>query len=65
MSQQQNRMDRIDPCWPSWAGQSETASHTEHQAALDATLFQPAGDSQELVFELECGELRVRRPRGS
>jgi hypothetical protein len=62
---QQNRMDRIDPGWPSWAGQSEPESHTEHQAALDATLFQPSGDSHELVFELECGELRIRRHQGS
>jgi hypothetical protein len=62
---QQNRMDRIDQSWPSWAGQSEPESYTEHQAALDATLFRASDDSQELVFELEFGELRIRWPRGS
>lgn len=38
---------------------SERQSHTEHQAALDATLFRPAGGSQELVLELDAGELRL------
>jgi hypothetical protein len=61
---QQNRKDRIDQSWPTWAGQSEPESHTEHQAALDATLFQASGDYQELVFELERGELRIRKPHG-
>jgi hypothetical protein len=28
-------------------------------------LFQASGDSQELVFELECGELRIRQHHGS
>ena len=47
---------------PAWAGPSEPESHTEHQAALDATLFQEkTGDAFELVLELEAGELRVRR----
>lgn len=61
---QQNRMDRIDQSLPSSAGPSESESHTEHQAALDATLFHSCGDSHELVFELEAGELRVLRPHG-
>ena len=59
---QQNGIDRIDLGWPSWAGPSEPESHTEHQAALDATLFQPCGDSQELVIELDSGKLRILRP---
>jgi hypothetical protein len=62
---QQNRMDWTTQSWPSWAGPSEPESHTEHQAALDATLFQPSSQTPELVFELDAGELRVRRPSGS
>jgi hypothetical protein len=58
-------MDRIDHSQPSWVGQSESESHTEHQAALDATLFHSSGDLHELVFELDAGELRIRRPRES
>jgi len=59
---QQNRMARIDQSLSSWAGPSEPESHIEHQAALDATLFQKSGGSHELVFELYAGELRVQRP---
>ena len=62
---QHHRMDRIDQGRPSWVGQSESESHTEHQAALDATLFHSSGDFHELVFELDAGELRIRRPRES
>ncbi len=62
---QQNRMDRIDSNSPHWVGPSEPESHTEHQAALDATLFHASGDFKELVFELEAGELRMRAPRRS
>ena len=40
---------------------SEPESYTEHQAALDATLFRPDRDGDELVLELEAGELRIRR----
>jgi hypothetical protein len=46
-----------------WVCQSESESHSEHQAALDATLFHPIGEFQELVFELDAGELRIRKPR--
>ncbi|HPG27736.1 MAG: hypothetical protein H6748_09075 [Spirochaetaceae bacterium] len=45
-----------------WQGPSERESHSEHRAALDATVFRPSGDPSELVLELEAGELRVRRP---
>jgi hypothetical protein len=62
---QQNRMDRIDQSLPLWAGPSEPESHTEHQAALDATLFHPSGDYNELVFELDAGELRILRLHGA
>ena len=46
------------PVWDS--GPSEPESHTEHAAALDATLFRQARDPYELVFELEAGRLRIR-----
>jgi hypothetical protein len=60
MSQQfgSNSMDEHGPCLPSL---SEPESYTEHQAALDATLFRPDRDANELVLELEAGELRIRR----
>jgi hypothetical protein len=41
----------------------ERESHSEHQAALDATIFRSGRDGYELVLELEAGELRLRRPR--
>lgn len=59
MSQQ----DRIDQNRPLWAGPSEPESHAEHQAALDATLFRALGESHELVFELDAGELRALPPQ--
>lgn len=40
------------------AGPSELQSATEHQAALDATVFRPA-DPFELVLELDAGQLRL------
>ena len=59
---QPRRQDRVVESRPSWVGPSERESHTEHQAALDATLFESnTGDVFELVLELEAGELRVRR----
>ena len=61
----ENRIGQIDPSQTTWAGPSEPQSHTEHQAALEATLFRPSGDSREIVFELDAGELRVRRSAGS
>ncbi|MFK7896204.1 MAG: hypothetical protein AB8G23_10230 [Myxococcota bacterium] len=42
------------------SGPSEPESHTEHQAALDATVFGGASAASELVLELDAGELRVR-----
>lgn len=46
-----------------FGGPSESASHIEHQAALDATVFQSDRARRELVLELEAGELRLRRSR--
>ena len=46
-----------------WSAPSEPESHTEHLAALDATLFRNAHDRYEVVLELDAGELRIRRPR--
>lgn len=46
------------------AGPSEPQSATEHEAALDATLFRAARDPYELVLELDAGQLRVRPERG-
>jgi hypothetical protein len=60
---QKDRMDGIERGLASWVGQSEPESHIEHQAALDATLFHSSGEFHELVFELDAGELRIRRPR--
>ena len=42
-------------------GPSELVSATEHQAALDATLFRREPEARELVLELEAGELRLHR----
>jgi hypothetical protein len=56
-------MDEDDRMPATWVCQSESESHSEHQAALDATLFHPIGEFQELVFELDAGELRIRKPR--
>ena len=41
-------------------GPSERESHSEHEAALDATVFRAAGDPIELILELDAGRLRVR-----
>lgn len=41
-------------------GPSEPESHTEHQAALDATVFRGSPESPELVLELDAGRLRIR-----
>ena len=46
------------PVWS--AGPSEPQSATEHQAALDATVFRSARDPYELVLELDAGQLRLR-----
>lgn len=37
---------------------SEEDSHREHRAALDATVFAGCAARDEVVFELEDGELR-------
>jgi hypothetical protein len=41
-------------------GPTESASAIEHQAALDATVFRGERAANELVLELEAGELRLR-----
>ncbi len=48
----------IDP--PCWSGPSEPQSATEHQAALDATVFRAGRDPYEVVLELDAGKLRLR-----
>ena len=45
-----------------WSSPTETQSHTEHQAALEATLFRSASDPYELVLELDGGHLKIRPP---
>ena len=58
---QPRRPDGVVESGPAGVGPSEPQSHTEHQAALDATIFQQQTDAAvELVLELEAGELRVR-----
>jgi hypothetical protein len=57
---QQDRKNIMDDGQVYWTGPSEPQSHTEHQAALDATLFRSASDPYELVLELDSGQLRVR-----
>lgn len=42
---------------------SEEASHREHCAALEATLFRRDGEHEELVFELDGGRLRMQGRR--
>ena len=43
------------------SGPSEPQSHTEHQAALEATLFRSVPDPHEVVLELDSGKLRLRQ----
>jgi len=45
---------------PCWSGPSEPQSATEHQAALDATVFRAGADPYEVVLELDAGKLRLR-----
>ncbi len=56
-----HRRTRVDDPPFAWTSPSEGQSHTEHRAALDATLFRPDPDpdSAELVLELDAGELRL------
>ncbi len=58
MSTQDGKLG-IDEGQPRWSGPNEPQSYTEHQAALDATVFQVANDPYELVLELDSGQLRV------
>ena len=55
-----NRNAGLEQTPPRFDGPSEPESHTEHRAALDATIFRAGADPYELVLELEAGELRVR-----
>ena len=50
------------PVWS--AGPSEPESATEHQAALDATLFRTDRNPYVLVLELDAGQLRLREEQG-
>ena len=59
MSQQDRKLG-IDEGQPCGSGPDEPQSHTEHQAALDATVFLNGNDPYELVFELDSGRLCVR-----
>jgi len=54
-----------DLSWDSTGAElSEEASHREHCAALDATLFRRHADSgDEVVFELDKGCLRLQGRR--
>ncbi|MFP6641695.1 MAG: hypothetical protein VCC04_15730 [Myxococcota bacterium] len=40
-------------------GPAEVEIHPEHEAALEATLFQRTGQPDELVLELADGQLRI------
>ena len=55
-----DRTRPLDESQPCWSGPSESESHVEHQAALDATVFQTGSDPYELVLELDSGRLRLR-----
>lgn len=59
MSEDETKV-RAQETQPGWYGPSEPQIHTEHRAALDATLFRAASDPYELVLELESGQLRVK-----
>jgi len=60
---QQDRKRLVEDGQSLGAGPSEPQSHIEHQAALDATLFRGVSDPDELVLELESGELRLLASR--
>jgi len=47
-----------DARWP-----SEEEVHREHRDALEATLLEPLAPADELIFELENGQLRLRPSR--
>jgi hypothetical protein len=50
----------VEHAWPTHS-LSEEASHREHHAALEATLFERRDAADEVVFELESGELRLQK----
>ena len=57
---EQDRIAERDPEWVEMM--SEPECHTEHLAALDATIFRRSADPGEfeLVLELHAGKLHVR-----
>mgnify|MGYP007087657592 CR=1 FL=1 len=59
MSKQDGKFG-VEDGQPCWSSPDEPQSHTEHQAALEATVFRSARDPYELVLELDAGRLRVR-----
>jgi len=61
MSQQTRKDSGLEPHGAGWIGPSEPESHSEHLAALDATLFRRGAEIDELVIELDSGELRIQR----
>jgi hypothetical protein len=61
MSRDRRNDSSPEPWVPIWSGPSERESHSEHRAALEATVFRPDPHARELVLELEAGELRLRR----
>lgn len=61
MSQQTGKDSGFGPQAAGWVGPSEPESHSEHRAALDATLFRGGAEIDELVIELDSGELRIQR----
>jgi len=61
MSQQGEHESGFGPHAMEWVGPSERESHSEHRAALDATLFRGDAEIDELVIELDSGELRIQR----
>ena len=58
---QQFRLDPIIEYGPYWTEVSEGESFIEHRDALEATVFRSEVDAHELVYELDAGQLRVRR----
>jgi hypothetical protein len=57
MSERHFGPGRDDPFW-SGASPSEDQSHSEHRAALDATVFGNSGAREEFLLELDAGQLR-------
>ena len=55
-----NRRTPVDDPSFSGSGPSERQCYTEHQDALEATVFRRPSDPRELVLELHGGELWIR-----